>query len=465
MSLRLSWKGSIRLYSLQRVISSNAACNKGSGCGHEDRSLVSFFFGVTSCGILNNVIGGRDLLRTHRERERLSRRVKELAREVGFDLVGISPVVPPPHGDSFAEWLRSGFAGEMDYLERGANKRLHPGNFLPWANSIVSVAVNYYVPLHREDVPEDGLRGWISRYAWGDDYHAIMEARLAELLAKIRAEGGESVQGRAYVDTGPVLEREFSSLAGIGWIGKNTTIIHPRRGSWFFLGELFLSLELEYDRAIRDRCGGCDLCIRACPTEALVGPYLLDSRRCISYLTIELKGSIPRNMRPLVGDHIFGCDICQDVCPYNKKARPSSEAGFWPREGQHGPDLIPLLSLTEEQFRHRFKGSPIRRAKWKGLLRNVAVALGNLQQAEAVPALVRVLLENPEPIVRSHAAWALGQIGGTAARQGLEKTLDHERDAEVQEEIRLALGQLESCQQSAAMSDDRRPLSGDGRQE
>lgn len=370
---------------------------------------------------------------------RLSRRVKELAREVGFDLVGVSPVVPPPHGDSFADWLRRGFAGEMQYMERGAGKRLHPGDFLPWAKSIVSVAVNYYAPFHREDMPEDGLRGWISRYAWGDDYHEIMEARLAELLTKIRVAVGQPVEGRVYVDTGPVLEREFSSLAGIGWIGKNTTIIHPRRGSWFFLGELFLSLELEHDRSIRDRCGACDLCIRACPTGALVGPYLLDSRRCISYLTIELKGSIPRDMRPLVGDHIFGCDICQDVCPYNKKARPSSEEGFWPREGQHGPDLIPLLALTEEEFRRRFKGSPIRRAKRKGLLRNVAVALGNLQRVEAVPALTQALLEDPEPLVRGHAAWALGQIGGTDARQGLEQALALESDAEVQQEIRLAL--------------------------
>ncbi len=376
---------------------------------------------------------------TQRERERLSRRVKELAREVGFDLVGISRVIPPPHGDSFAEWLRRGFAGEMEYLERGARKRLHPGDFLPWAKSIVSVAMNYYVPLHREDVPEDGLRGWISRYAWGDDYHEIIEARLAELLAMIRAEVGKSVEGRAYVDTGPVLEREFSSLAGIGWIGKNTTIIHPRRGSWYFLGELFLNLELEHDRSIRDRCGACDLCIRACPTGALVGPYLLDSRRCVSYLTIELKGSIPRHMRPLVGDHIFGCDICQDVCPYNKKARPSAEEGFRPREGQHGPDLIPLVSLTEEEFKRRFKGSPIRRAKRRGLLRNVAVALGNLKRAEAVPALTRTLLEDPEPLVRGHAAWALGQVGYTAARHGLEKALAHEEDAGVQQEIRLAI--------------------------
>ena len=375
----------------------------------------------------------------HSERARLSRRVKEMARENGFDLVGISPVVPPPHGDSFAEWLRRGFAGEMEYLERGANKRLHPGHFLPWAKSIVSVALNYYVPLHREDVPEDGIRGWISRYAWGDDYHQIIEARLTNLLAQIRAEAGPSVEGRAYVDTGPVLEREYSSLAGIGWIGKNTTIIHPRRGSWFFLGEIFLSLELEPDRSIRDRCGGCDLCIRACPTGALVGPYLLDSRRCISYLTIELKGSMPRDMRPLVGDHIFGCDICQDVCPYNIKARSSVEAGFWPREGEHGPELIPLLSLTEEQFRRRFKGSPIRRTKRRGLLRNVAVALGNLKRAEAVPALTQSLLEEPESLVRVHVAWALGQIGGEAARHALEKALDQESDAEVREEICLAL--------------------------
>jgi epoxyqueuosine reductase len=380
--------------------------------------------------------------------------VKELAREVGFDLVGLSPVVPPPHGESFAEWLRRGFGGEMAYLERGRAARLHPGRFLPWAKSIVSVALNYYVPLHREDMPQDGLRGWISRYAWGDDYHEIMEEYLENLLARIRAEVGESVEGRVYVDTGPVLEREFSSLAGVGWIGKNTTIIHPRRGSWFFLGELFLSLDLESDRPIRDRCGGCDLCIRACPTGALVGPYLLDSRRCISYLTIELKGSMPREMRPFIGDHIFGCDICQDVCPYNAKARPSSEERFWPREGQYAPDLIPLLSLTEEEFRRRFKGSAIRRAKRRGLLRNVAVALGNLRRAEAVPALTQALLEDPEALVRGHAAWALGRIGGCAALEGLERASAQETDPEVREEIQLALHEI-SSQQSHETGDGR----------
>jgi epoxyqueuosine reductase len=378
------------------------------------------------------------------ERARYSRRVKELAREVGFDLVGISAVVPPPHGESFAEWLRRGFAGEMGYMERGAETRLHPGNFLPWAKAIVSVALNYYVPLHREDAPEDGLRGWISRYAWGDDYHTIMEDRLAALLERIRAEVGPAVEGRAYVDTGPVLERDFSALAGVGWIGKNTTIIHPRRGSWFFLGELFVSLDLESDRPIRDRCGQCDLCIRACPTGALVGPYLLDGRRCISYLTIELKGSIPRDLRPLVGDHIFGCDICQDVCPYNVKATPSDEERFWPRDGHFVPDLIPLLALTDEEFRRRFRGSAVRRTKRRGLLRNVAVALGNGRRIEAVPALTRALFEDPEPLVRGHAAWALGRIGGAAAREALERARGQEADGETQEEIRFALDECAS---------------------
>jgi len=304
------------------------------------------------------------------------------------------------------------------------------------------VALNYYVPLHREAAPEDGLRGWISRYAWGDDYHDIMEDHLARLLSRIRDEMGGDVEGRAYVDTGPVLEREFSALAGVGWIGKNTTIIHPRRGSWFFLGELFLSLDLEGDRKIRDRCGSCDLCIQACPTGALVGPYLLDSRRCISYLTIELKGTIPREMRPLVGNHVFGCDICQDVCPYNAKAKPTTEEGFRPRDGHFAPDLIPLLALSEDEFRRRFKGSPVRRTKRRGLLRNVAVALGNLRRAEAIPALARALLEDPESLVRGHAAWALGRIGGAASREGLEQACARESDPEVQEEIRLA---LEEC--------------------
>jgi epoxyqueuosine reductase len=246
------------------------------------------------------------------------------------------------------------------------------------------------------------------------------------------------VQGRAFVDSGPVLERDLAGVAGLGWIGKNTHLISPRRGSWFFLGELFLDLPLVYDRPIGDRCGRCELCLKACPTGAFIGPYLLDARRCISYLTIELKGWIPAHLRPLVGNHIFGCDICQEVCPYNAKASASSETAFQPRAGLHAPELIKLLALTADEFRRRFRGSPILRAKRRGLLRNVAVALGNLKCAEAEPALVRAL-EDGEPLVRGHAAWALGQIGLRSTLEALQRRLQVETDAEVQEEINGAL--------------------------
>ncbi|MFQ5840575.1 MAG: tRNA epoxyqueuosine(34) reductase QueG [Candidatus Methylomirabilales bacterium] len=370
----------------------------------------------------------------------LAEQIKAIARRVEFDLVGISPVAPPSHGLFFADWLRQGFAGEMEYLTRGEGKRLHPGAWLPWARSIVSVAVNYFTPFHRTEL-RPGVTGWIARYAWGEDYHQVLERRLDQLLAEIRREVGGSVQGRAYVDTGPVLERDHGSLAGIGWIGKNTTLIHPRRGSWFFLGELFLDLDLEPDVPIQNRCGACDLCIQACPTGALVGPYLLDARRCISYLTIELKGSIPRQLRPLMGTHIFGCDICQDVCPYNAKATPTREEGFWPRRGFYVPELIPLMELTEEEFSRRFRGSPIKRAKRRGLLRNVAVALGNLRAPEAVPVLARAALMEGEALIREHAAWGLGRIRTEAAVEALEQARRVEADPVVRAEIEQSLAE------------------------
>jgi epoxyqueuosine reductase len=371
------------------------------------------------------------------DERRLSLRIKAEAQRLGFELVGISPVQAPPHEASFTDWLRRGFAGEMGYMERTAEPRRDPKKLMPWAVSVVSAGMNYFTSPVRRESSADG-EGRISRYAWGDDYHELVKGKLEGLLSAIRGWHGGAVEGRAFVDSGPVLERDFAGVAGIGWIGKNTLLISPRKGSWFFLGELFLSLALDYDRPIRNRCGKCELCLEACPTGAFIGPYVLDARRCISYLTIELKGWMPRHLRPLVGDHIFGCDICQEVCPYNVKALPTSEPSYAPRPGLSGPELIPLLSLTSEEFRRRFRGSPILRAKRRGFLRNVAVALGNLRSREAVPALL-CALNDDEPLVRGHVAWALGRIGSSEAVSGLTQRLRVENDAAVRAEINNAL--------------------------
>ena len=369
----------------------------------------------------------------------LSARIKEEAQRLGFALVGISPVRPPPHQETFAQWLRRGLGGELGYLSRTEELRRDPRKLVPWAQSVISAGMNYYTPAPRPAARE-GTKGWISRYAWGDDYHDILKERLDLLLERVREIYPNPVEGKSFVDTGPVLERDLAGVAGIGWIGKNTHLISPQRGSWFFLGELFLSIDLAYARPIRDRCGKCALCLKACPTGAFVGPYILDARRCISYLTIELKGPIPRHLRSLMGNHVFGCEICQEVCPYNVKAVPTQEKAFSPREGLYAPELMPLLSLSEEEFRRRFRGSPILRAKRRGFLRNVAVALGNLKSPEAVPALIRALGDN-EPLVRRHVAWALGQIGTPESLEALRKRPEAERDPEVREEIEEAIKQ------------------------
>ena len=369
--------------------------------------------------------------------ETLSTKIKQAGQQLGFDLVGISPVQLPPHGESFARWLRDGFAGELGYMTRTEALRRDPHELVPWAKSIISVGMNYYTQSVRPD-SSAGAEGWISRYAWGDDYHDVIKARLERLLETIRALCGEPIEGRAFIDSGPVLERDFAGVAGLGWIGKNTHLISPKRGSWFFLGELFVDIPLAYDRPMRDRCGKCDLCLKACPTNAFVGPYILDARRCISYLTIELKGAMPRHLRSLVGNHIFGCDICQEVCPYNVKAQATSEAAFGPRPGLFAPQLIPLLSLTDAEFRQRFRGSPILRAKRRGFLRNVAVALGNLKSPEAVPALIAAL-DDVEPLVRGHAAWALGEIGTQPAVDALQHLWQIEADQTVRDEITAAI--------------------------
>ena len=370
----------------------------------------------------------------------LSAQIKEAAQRLGFELVGISPMRPAPHEQSFAQWLREGLAGNLDYMQRTESLRRDPRELVPWAVSIISVGMNYYSGYSRP-VESSESRGWISRYAWGDDYHNVMKGKLEALLESIGQFRDGNIQGKAFVDSGPVLERDFAGIAGLGWIGKNTHLISPKKGSWFFLGELFVDLPLAYDRPIRDRCGRCDLCLKACPTGAFVGPYVLDARRCISYLTIELKDWMPRSLRPLVGNHIFGCDICQEVCPYNVKALPTAEIAFQPRSGLHAPELIAFLSLSEAEFRQRFRASPILRAKRRGFLRNVAVALGNLKTLDAVPALIQSL-DDEEPVVRGHVAWALGQIGAQTALDPLHRRLRAENDANVQEELRQAIGIL-----------------------
>ena len=365
--------------------------------------------------------------------------IKNEAQRLGFELVGISPVQAPPHEEAFAQWLRKKFHGHLDYMERTELLRRDPRLLVPWAVSIISVGMNYYTPFKRLTPPQRG-RGWISRYAWGDDYHEIIRVKLEALLIFLRDIGGQTVEGRAFVDSAPILERDFAGTAGIGWIGKNTQLISPKKGSWFFLGELFTSLPLSYDQAIRDRCGQCELCLKACPTGAFIGPYLLDARRCISYLTIELKGFIPRHLRPLIGNHIFGCDICQEVCPYNVKASSTDEPSYLPRRGLYAPDLIALLSMDREEFRRRFRGSPILRAKRRGFLRNVAVALGNNAAPEAVPALIKAL-NDEEPLVRGHVAWALGRIGTSEALAALRKKFLSEDSPEVKTEIEVALSE------------------------
>ena len=427
----------------------------------------------------------------------LSRRIKAQGAALGFDLVGISPAQPPAHADAFAEWLRRAYHGEMAYLARTAETRLHPERFLPWARSVVSVALNYNTLHTRETTPtsrepraasresthplQPGSdpdepratkhpifytreaaagtgRGWISRYAWGADYHDVMGEKLERLLAFVRAETAQDVQGRVFVDAGPVLDREVGARAGIGWFGKNTNLLSMRIGSFFVLGELFLELDLDWDHPVRDRCGRCRLCLDACPTNAFVGPYVLDARKCISYLTIELKGAIPHALRPLMEAHIFGCDICQDVCPYNANGRATREPVFQPRPGLHAPELIPLLRLTDAEFKARFRGSPILRAKRRGFLRNVCVALGNLGFAAAVPALAQALVGDPDALVRAHAAWALGRIGGAQAEGVLDEAAGREADSAVREEIAMALDEIGAAGMPARPdAPDRRP--------
>ncbi|MBN1147299.1 MAG: tRNA epoxyqueuosine(34) reductase QueG [Anaerolineales bacterium] len=378
----------------------------------------------------------------------LRQAIEAQARRLGFQLFGVTTPDPPPHFAAYEHWLQAGFHGQMAYLadERARQRRAEPGRILPECRSILVLGMRYPSPESLAEEPRlvGNPRGRVAAYAWGEDYHDVLVERLQALVAFIEAQVGGPVPNRCYTDTGPLLERDLAQRAGLGWAGKNTCLVHPRQGSCFFLAEILLGLPLPPDPPFtHDRCGSCQRCLQACPAGCILPDRTIDSRHCISYLTIELKGPIPHELRPMIGEWVFGCDICQQVCPWNQRfARLENEAGidpaFAPRPGLPRPDLVEELSLTPEAFNQKFKGSPLKRARRRGYLRNVAVALGNRGDPAALPALAQALTTDPEPLVRGHAAWALGRIGGETARQALYQAAQSETDAYVREEIQIA---------------------------
>ena len=348
--------------------------------------------------------------------------IRELARACGFELAGVAAAEPGPEGAPerawYGEWVASGFAGEMRYLTgQGAAARDDPRHLLASARSVVCVGKLYNTPWPYSTQFDVGERGWISRYAWGEDYHEVVRRGLARLDAMLRERAGTGYESKIAVDTAPLLERSYARMAGLGWIGKNTCLINQGGGSWFFLGELLVSLAIEADAADAadalppDRCGTCRRCIDACPTAAIVpaGPgFTVDSRRCISYLTIELRGAMAVEHRAAAGGHVFGCDICQDVCPWNRRAAVTGDPAFAPRA--FAPPLEKLAALTEDEFRAMFRGTPVTRARYAGFLRNVAVAMGN-RKLEKFRAPLEKLAALEDAVVAEHARWGLERIG------------------------------------------------------
>ena len=372
----------------------------------------------------------------------LRRLVNRLAREVGFDLVAVTDAADFDADRETA--MRRIDDGLMDGLPWFTKARVargtDPGELLPGARSIISLGLNYYPgPAASAPAPGSGL---VARYARGRDYHRVMKRRMRRLVIALAEhpalqQSDAELKARWYVDDGPMLDRAAAARAGLGWFGKNGNILNPIYGSWLLLGQIVTNLKLEPDAPLAKTCGQCVRCIPACPTDAIVAPYVVDNRRCISYLTIEHKGAIPRELRPAMGTWVFGCDICQEVCPVNRKAQATSDPNFGRRD-LAAPDLIELLALDEAQFRQRFAGTPLMRAKRVGMQRNACVALGNLGDATAAAALGRALASG-DALVRQHAAWALGRIGGEAAINALKSAAGVERDADVRAEIRLAL--------------------------
>jgi epoxyqueuosine reductase len=338
--------------------------------------------------------------------------IKARALEIGFDLCGIAPAEDFPELQRLREWIDRGYAGEMAYMPRTATRRGDVRRILPSARSVIVAAANYNVDRPYSTELADSSYAHIARYAWGDDYHDVLHHRLEALLEWMREQHREPFDARAYVDTGPVQERVYAQYAGIGWIGKNTCVINSAIGSWIFLSEIICSLPLDHDVPALDRCGTCALCLEACPTGAIVEPWVLDATRCLSYLTIELKGSMPESQRDAIGTHVFGCDVCQEVCPWNARPLCSADPSWQPRAALTAPRLIDLWNRSDGSLADVVHGTPMTRPQLRGLRRNLAVALGNSGTDEAAAALAenRSDASIQNPLVAEHVAWASGKL-------------------------------------------------------
>lgn len=342
--------------------------------------------------------------------------IKSAAQNAGFDLAGIAPVESFPELDRFPDWIASGRAGEMKYLESRADngqlRRAALKSVFPWARSVIVCAINYNTAYPYSTEVNDPEHGWISRYAWSrEDYHDSVLRRLREVEATLKEISPQNtpIGTRCYVDTGPIVERVYAKYAGVGWLAKNTCVINQKIGSWLFLGVIVTSLNLTPDLPAPDRCGTCTRCIDACPTHAIVAPYELDSNKCISYLTIEKHGTIPEDLREGMGHQVFGCDICQDVCPWNRKAPATDQPEVQPRAGLVNPALAWLAEISEEDFREAFRGSPVKRTKRNGLRRNALIAIGNNGNADSLPVVERAT-QDPDPVVSDAAQWAKARL-------------------------------------------------------
>ncbi len=367
----------------------------------------------------------------------MEERIKKCAYTLGFDIVGITG--PEPFVTDERAALKRIDDGHMNgyswYTKDRVQKMNRPKLLLEGARSVISLATSY---LTTDPDITTSKTGRVARYAWGDDYHKVLKTKLKEFCVKLETITGEKVNSRIFVDDGPMNDRAAARRSGVGWVGKNTNILTPTHGSWVFLAQVITDLNLKPDVSLKKTCGNCVSCIDDCPTGAIVAPYVIDNEKCISYLTIELRGVVPRKLRPLIGDWIFGCDICQDVCPVNRKASKGSQISFKQRPGFSTPDLVEILNMDQADFSKKYKDSAIKRTKLVGMKRNACIALGNNGDSASLPALSNAL-KTEESLIRIHAAWALGRIGGEKAIAVLKSALDSEKDMETINEIRLSI--------------------------